>query len=173
MEIQHAVRSEEPAAYIVAPAIQRRTSEETEILRQAAGILEREALARNAMDMVIRPEDTKALLKYRLADRPYEVFVVMFLDTRHRVLPIEEMFRGTVDGACVHPREIVRRAIEHNAAALIVAHQHPSGCPEPSQKDQKITTTIRDALALIDIRLLDHIVVGGNETVSLAERGLI
>jgi DNA repair protein RadC len=109
----------------------------------------------------------------RLRARPHEVFAVLFLDTRHRALAFEEMFQGTVDGAEVHPREIVRRALALNAAALIVGHNHPSGHPEPSAADRAITARLKQALALVEIRLLDHFVVGDGAPVSLAARGWV
>ena len=101
----------------------------------------------------------------------HELFCCLFLDNRHRVICCEELFRGTINGASVHPREVVRRALEHNAAALILAHNHPSGVAEPSQADIQITHRLRDALALVDIRVLDHMIVGDGEISSLAERG--
>jgi DNA repair protein RadC len=102
-----------------------------------------------------------------------EVFGCLFLDNRHRLIALEEMFLGTIDGASVHPREVVKRALKLNAAAVILAHNHPSGVAEPSQADELITARIRDALALVDIRVLDHLVVGGTTVTSFAERGLI
>lgn len=131
----------------------------------------REILIRT--DALTSPDQTRSYLQARLEGYPYEVFACLFLDNRHRVIEYEELFRGTIDGASVHPREVVRRALSHNAAALILAHNHPSGVAEPSQADQRITQRLRDALALIDIRILDHIVVGAGEMTSLAERGLI
>jgi len=128
-----------------------------------------EALSRD--DALQNPDDTRRYLRARLREYPYEVFACLFLDTRHRVIACEELFRGTVDGASVHPREVVRRALQHNAAALILAHNHPSGVAEPSQADRRITDRLRDALALVDIRVLDHIVVGDQESVSFAQRG--
>lgn len=119
------------------------------------------------------PRDSAAFLKARMADRPYEVFAVLFLDNRHRVLAFEEMFRGTLDGASVHPREVVRAALEHNAAACIFAHNHPSGVSEPSAADRNITRQLRDALQLIGVRVLDHLVIGAGEPTSMAARGLI
>ena len=107
----------------------------------------------------------------RLRGRPREVFAVLFLDTRHRSLAYEELFAGTIDGAEVHPREVVRRALAHNAAALIVSHNHPSGNPEPSAADRAVTVRLRDALALVDVRLLDHFIIGDGAAVSLASRG--
>lgn len=117
--------------------------------------------------------ETRRFLRAQLRDRPYEVFCTVFLDSRHRVIAFEELFRGTLDGAAVHPREVVRQAMAHNAAALILAHNHPSGVAEPSRADELITLRLRDALALLDIRVLDHLIVAGPETVSLAERGLL
>ena len=109
----------------------------------------------------------------RLRGHPNEVFAVLFLDTRHRALAFEEMFRGTVDGAEVHPREVVRRALVHNAAAVIVGHNHPSGSAEPSAADRAVTARLKQSLALVDIRLLDHFVVGDAVPVSLASRGWV
>lgn len=119
------------------------------------------------------PRDSAAFLKARMADRPYEVFACLFLDNRHRVLTYEEMFRGTLDGASVHPREVVRAALTHNAAAVIFAHNHPSGVAEPSAADRNITRQLRDALQLIGVRVLDHLVIGAGEPTSMAARGLI
>ncbi|MES9926092.1 MAG: DNA repair protein RadC [Candidatus Thiodiazotropha endolucinida] len=119
------------------------------------------------------PEQTQDYLRARLRHYAYEVFSCLFLDNRHRVIRYEELFRGTIDGANVHPREVVRRALELNAAALIFAHNHPSGIAEPSRADRQITQRLKDALALVDIRVLDHIVIGEGEAVSLAERGMI
>ena len=109
----------------------------------------------------------------RLRGHPHEVFAVLFLDTRHRALAFEEMFRGTVDGAEVHPREVVRRALLHNAAAAIVGHNHPSGSAEPSAADRAVTARLKQALELVDIRLLDHFVIGDGAPVSLAARGWV
>lgn len=119
------------------------------------------------------PADTRAFLVAQLRDRPYEVFCCLYLDNRHRLIRFEELFRGTIDGATVHPREVLRQALAHNAAALIVAHNHPSGVAEPSQADEMITRRLKEALALVDIRLLDHVVIAGADAVSLAERGAI
>lgn len=119
------------------------------------------------------PRDSASYLKQWIGPLPYEVFVAIFLDNRHRVLAREELFRGTIDGANVYPREVVRRAIAHNAAALIVAHNHPSGATEASAADLALTRRLREALALIDARLLDHFIVGEGEPLSLAERGLL
>jgi DNA repair protein RadC len=119
------------------------------------------------------PRATREYLRARLRDRDHEVFCCMFLDNRHRIIAFEEIFRGTIDGASVHPRDVVKLALARNAAAVILAHNHPSGIAEPSQADEMITGRLRDALALVDIRVLDHIVVGDGSTVSFAERGLL
>jgi DNA repair protein RadC len=122
---------------------------------------------------ITNPADTEHYLTARLRDYPYEVFACLFLDTRHRVITYEELFRGTIDGASVHPREVVRRALQHNAAAVILAHNHPSGVAEPSQADQRLTRRLSEALALIDVRVLDHLVIGDHAAVSFAQRGMI
>lgn len=119
------------------------------------------------------PGDSRDFLLASLRDRPHEVFCCLFLDNRHRVLAFDELFRGTIDAAAVYPREIVKQALGRNAAAVILAHNHPSGIAEPSQSDQLITRRIRDALELVDIRLLDHFVIGDNCCVSLASRGML
>ncbi|AKS40507.1 RadC family protein [Wenzhouxiangella marina] len=119
------------------------------------------------------PQATREYLRAALRDRPHEVFCSLMMDTRHRVIAFEELFTGTIDAAHVHPRVVVERALARRAAALIVAHNHPSGVAEPSQADLAITRRLRDALALVDIRLLDHFIVGDREVVSLAERGLV
>ncbi len=119
------------------------------------------------------PEETRRFLLARLRDYPHEVFACLLLDNRHRVIAFEELFRGTIDAASVYPREVVKLALTRNAAALIVAHNHPSGVAEPSRADELLTRRLRDALALVDIRLLDHFVIGDGEAVSFAERGLL
>lgn len=119
------------------------------------------------------PNEVRTYLVARLRDIPYEVFVCLFLDTRHRVIECEEMFRGTLDGASVHPREVVRAALAKNAAAVIFAHNHPSGVPEPSAADRSLTDRLKSALALVEVRVLDHFVIGDGHAVSFAERGLL
>jgi DNA repair protein RadC len=131
----------------------------------------REALSRG--DVLSSPGDTRRFLTAQLRGYPYEVFACLFLDNRHRVISFEELFNGTIDGSAVHPREVLRRTLTHNAAAVIFAHNHPSGVAEPSQSDIRITRRLRDALALVDVRVLDHVVVGDGEAVSLAEAGLM
>lgn len=117
------------------------------------------------------PAATRKYLRAKLRDVPHEVFACLYLDNRHRVIAYEELFRGTIDGTSVHPREVVRAALKHNAAALIFAHNHPSGVAEPSDSDRRLTRRLQDALNLVDIRTLDHFVVGDGEVVSFAERG--
>lgn len=110
-------------------------------------------------------------LRVHFAGLEHETFVGLFLDTQHRLLAIEQLASGTIDGASVYPREVVKRALHHNAAALIFAHNHPSGVAEPSTADKALTTRLQGALAVVDIRVLDHLVVAGHNSVSLAERG--
>ncbi len=121
---------------------------------------------------ITSPEKTKAFLQLKLAHLEHEVFAVLWLDNRHRVIAFEEMFRGTIDGASVHPREVVKAAMRHNAAACIFAHNHPSGVAKPSHADMNITQRLKEALEFVDVRPLDHVIVGEN-TCSFAERGLI
>jgi DNA repair protein RadC len=119
------------------------------------------------------PLDAARYFSARLLDLPHEVFCCLFLDTRHRLIRYEELFRGTIDGATVYPREVVKRALQCNASAVIVGHNHPSGVAEPSEADRNITLKLAKALALVEIRLLDHLVVSRGGHVSLAERGMI
>ncbi len=116
---------------------------------------------------------TRNYIRTRMRAYEREVFLCLFLDNQHRVIAQEELFYGTIDGSMVHPREVVRRSLHHNAAALIFAHNHPSGVAEPSQADISITRRLKNALALVDIRTLDHLVVGDSDVTSLAERGLL
>jgi DNA repair protein RadC len=119
------------------------------------------------------PAATRDYLIARLALLEHEVFASIFLDNRHSVIAFEILFTGTLDGASVHPREIVKRALHHNCAAVIFAHNHPSGHAEPSTADRSITSELKAALRMVEVRVLDHFVVGGNSTVSFAERGLL
>ncbi|MDT8399145.1 MAG: DNA repair protein RadC [Pseudomonadales bacterium] len=124
-------------------------------------------------DALTSSETTKRYVRARMRAYTREVFLCLFLDNQHRVIALEELFHGTIDGAMVHPREVVTRSLHHNAGAIIFAHNHPSGVAEPSQADIGITRRLRTALELVDIRTLDHLVVGDTEVVSLAERGLL
>ncbi len=131
----------------------------------------REGLDRN--DVISSPEDTRHYILAHLRPYEHEVFACLFLDNQHRVISFDEMFSGTIDGASVYCREVVKAGLQHNAAAVILAHNHPSGIAEPSQADRRITERLIESLSLVDIRVLDHVVVGDLETVSFAERGYL
>ncbi len=124
-------------------------------------------------DVMTSSELTRQYLRARLGKYEHEVFACLYLDNQHRVVTLEELFSGTIDGAAVYPREVVKRCLHNNAAAVIFAHNHPSGIAEPSQADVSITQRLKSALSTIDVRVLDHILVGGKDVVSFAERGLI
>ncbi|UVH58899.1 DNA repair protein RadC [Variovorax paradoxus] len=137
-------------------------------------------LARRAMGERLKertvfdsPDAVKQYLQLHIGSRPYEVFAVVFLDVQHRMIALEEMFRGTLTQTSVYPREVVTRAIHHQAAAVVLAHNHPSGNIEPSRADESLTQTLRAALALVDVRVLDHIIVSPGQSFSMAERGLL
>lgn len=144
---------------------------------ELAAVLE---LARRSLAQELRqralfdsPARVKDYLRLHIGSRAYEVFAVLFLDAQHRLIRMEEMFRGSLTHTSVHPREVARRALELNAAAVVLAHNHPSGMAEPSKADEYLTTTLVQALALVEVKVLDHFVVGGTEAVSFAERGLL
>lgn len=141
----------------------------------AALELARRSLAEQLTDRptLSNPQESGDYLRSRLRHLPYEVFACLYLDNRHRVLAFEELFRGTIDGASVHPREVVRACLRHNAAAVILAHNHPSGLAEPSAADQAVTRELIKALQLVGVRILDHLIIGHAEPVSMAARGLI
>jgi DNA repair protein RadC len=124
-------------------------------------------------DVLSSPASVRDFLRMTLAGRDYEVFMVLFLDAQHRVISPEEMFRGTLTQTSVYPREVVKRSLVNNAAAVIFAHNHPSGVAEPSHADELLTRSLKEALALVDVRVLDHFVVAGNGVMSFAERGLL
>jgi DNA repair protein RadC len=151
----------------VGPAKRARIVAALELARRSLG----EDLAE--LPRIENPSDSAEYFRARLLHLPHEVFAVLFLDTRHRVLAYEELFRGTIDGASVYPREVVRACLRHRASAVIFAHNHPSGMAEPSQADQEITQVLVDALRLMDIRVLDHLVVGQGEPVSMANLGML
>lgn len=130
-----------------------------------------EALQRSSV--LTSPEKTRGYLKSILAHQPREIFWALFLDSQHQVIASEALAHGTIDSASIYPREVLKASLSHNAAALIFAHNHPSGSLTPSQADQDITRRLQEVLAMVDIRVLDHIIVGGNRTVSMAELGLI
>lgn len=120
-----------------------------------------------------RPGDVKNYLKLQLQGHQNEHFAVLYMDTKHRMMAYEVLFTGTVDGAEVHPRVIAQRALHHNAAAVVIAHNHPSGDPDPSTADRAITAKIKQTLSLVDVRLLDHFIIGQGDPVSMAARGLL
>ncbi len=124
-------------------------------------------------DVLSSPNDTKNFLLAQLRAYPYEVFACLFLDNRNQIISFDKMFNGTIDGASVYPREVVKQALARNAAAVIFAHNHPSGVVEPSLADKNITRRLQEALSLVDIRVLDHFIIGENTAVSFAEQGLI
>lgn len=142
------------------------TSEE--ILTMARKLIRRKFVRGHALNS---PTITRDYLMLEIALLEHEVFYCLFLDNQHRLLKTECCFQGTIDGASVYPREVVKRALQLNAAALILAHNHPSGTPEPSAADRAITRRLIDALNLIDVRVLDHFIIGGTEYFSFAERG--
>ena len=119
------------------------------------------------------PKATRDYLALRLGTLEYEVFCLIHLDNRHRVIDFQELFRGTIDGASVYPREVVKEALRRNTAACILLHNHPSGVAEPSQADEMITRRLKESLATVDIRVLDHLIVAGSEVISFAEKGLL
>lgn len=162
------IKSEDTPAYISSTF----TIYDDEIIKQALTILNKR-LERTETCIITCPQNSKDFLVLKLAELEHEVFSIMFLDNRHQLIKYEEMFRGTIDGASVYPREVIKRALQLNAAALIIAHNHPSGISEPSTADEAITLRLKTALETVDIKLLDHIIVGNTSTVSLAKRGVI
>lgn len=141
------------------------------IIRQAIALLEQRAFKKGAS--LDQPAAVKDYLRLKLTAEPNEIFAIVFLNSRHEVLAYEPMFKGTVHSTTVHARPIVQRALELNAAAVIFSHQHPSGCTEPSSADRAMTQTLKTALALIDVRVLDHLIVGQGTPYSFAESGLL
>jgi DNA repair protein RadC len=143
---------------------------ETDVLAAAEDILRRRL---ERIGALVTPHDSAAFLRMRLGHLLHEEFHAIWLDNRHQVIAVERLFNGTINGTSVHSREVVRTALKHNAAAVIFAHNHPSGVPEPSTADCAITMRLREALLLIDVRVLDHIIVGAQQITSMAERGLV
>jgi DNA repair protein RadC len=144
---------------------------EQEIIDQALSLLEKRL--NKPEHHMNQPADTAAYLRLHFAGLEREAFRVMFLNSQHGLIKFEELFQGTIDGAAVYPREVVKAAIQFNAAAVILTHNHPSGVAEPSSADRRITERLSAALALIDVRVLDHVIVGGDETYSFAQHGLL
>jgi DNA repair protein RadC len=158
----------------VVDALRYRRGKTWDKFRAALAVKERALLeSASGRAEVSGPSAVKEFLVQRLGNRPFETFAVLFLTTRHTVIAVRELFRGTIDGASVHPREVIREVLELNAAAVVLAHVHPSGVAEPSHADELITRRVCDALALVDVRVLDHIIVAGNHALSFAERGLL
>lgn len=139
-----------------------------EVLERAAQILETRLKVRRA---ITSPRDVRDLCRFRLSGLEHEVFAVLFLDAQHRLIEYEPMFRGTLSQTSVYPREVVKRALAHNAAAIILAHNHPSQVAEPSVHDQVLTQALKSALELVDVKVLDHIVIAGTVAWSFAEHG--
>jgi DNA repair protein RadC len=137
--------------------------------------LARRAMAEQLKERTVfdSPDAVRHYLQLHIASRPHEVFAALFLDAQHRLIAMEELFRGTLSQTSVYPREVVIRALHHHAAAVILAHNHPSGGVEPSRADEALTQALKAALALVDVRVLDHIVVARGQTLSMAERGLV
>ena len=141
------------------------------IIRQAIALLEQRVF--KAGPLLGQPQAVKDYLRLKLVAEPNEVFAIVFMNSQHRVLAYEPMFKGTLDSTAVYPRVVVQRALELNAGAVIFSHQHPSGCTEPSSADRVLTDRLKAALALIDVRVLDHIIVGQGTPYSFAESGLL
>ena len=144
------------------------------LVRASLELARRQALqGLQASDVLTSPDQTRRFLRHHLGGRVREVFSCIFLDTQHRVLRCEDLFLGTLDGAAVYPREVAVRALQYRAAAVILAHNHPSGVAEPSSADRRITDRLVAALGLLDVRVLDHIIVGMGQEYSFAEQGLL
>ncbi|MGH8509487.1 MAG: JAB domain-containing protein [Gammaproteobacteria bacterium] len=141
------------------------------ILIRAAAILEARCVREG--DLLSNPTDARRAVQLRTATLEHEIFGLVYLDNRHRVLGFEDLFRGTIDGCTVHPREVAKAALRMNAAAVLIYHNHPSTDPTPSRADELLTQRLKEVLSLLDIRVIDHIVIGGTEVVSFAERGLL
>ncbi|MDH1440369.1 DNA repair protein RadC [Pseudomonas sp. GD03721] len=146
-----------------------RLDQEDQVIEEALLILERRVFSRGPE--LTSPGVVAEYLKVLLAQEEHEVFGVVFLDTKHRVLAFEVLFHGSIDGASVYPRQVVKRALAHNAGAVILCHNHPSGCTVPSQADRTLTLRLKEALALVEVRVLDHFIVGAGRPTSLAENG--
>ena len=145
--------------------------EENKIIEQALSILEARTI--KSGDYLNNPQDVKNYLTLKLAEVEQEVFVAVFMNVKNQVLEYNEMFRGTLAGSAVHPREVVKRALKINAGAVIFAHNHPSGVAEPSHADMQITRELKNILAVVDVLVLDHFIVGGTKIISFTERGLL
>lgn len=161
----HLAMSNDPAPFHISPR-----ADDEWVIAEALRILEERCKRSTVFDS---PKAVRRWLTVRNAGREYEMFTVLFLDTHNRLIEAADMFRGTVSQTSVYPREVVREAMRLNASAVILSHNHPSSIPTPSRADETLTTTLKNALALVDVRVLDHIVTAGGKAVSMAEAGLI
>lgn len=159
-----------PQLWVKGPRRALRVAAPHEVLKAAEAVLRTELQFRTVVDS---PKVARELLRVRLGRLEHEVFAVMLLDAQNRLIDLVEMFRGTLTQTSVYPREVVKLALTRNAAAVILAHNHPSGVPEPSRADEFLTQSLKSALGLVDVRVLDHVVVAVGSTVSMAERGLV
>lgn len=162
------VRSEDAVVYMSTA----QAGDDDQIVTQAMDILSRRLAARDA-DVLGSPGMVKSYLRLRVGQLGHEVFGMLLLDNQHRVLSCEELFRGTIDGCSVYPREVIKSVLDHNAAAVILYHNHPSGVVDPSRADQALTRKLKDALEVIEVRVLDHIIVSAYDSYSFAEGGIL
>lgn len=160
--MNHQAQFEAPAAYVV--------EDEDAVIEKALSFLRRRMVQR---EVFASPSAVKDFLQLSIARKEHEVFCVMFLDSQNRMIQFEEMFRGTLTQTSVYPREVVKRALDLHASAVILCHNHPSGSVQPSRADETLTTTLKQALALVDVRALDHVIVAPGASLSMAEKGLI
>jgi DNA repair protein RadC len=167
----HPQAKETPIASTPATRTQAPNVADDLVITQALAIMESRLQYHG--DVLSSPQAVRDYLRLQLADREWEVFLVLFLDAQHRLITAEELFRGTLTQTSVYPREVVKAALKHNAAAVIFAHNHPSGVAEPSRADELLTVALTQALGLVDIRTLDHLIVAGTGVISFAERGLL
>lgn len=165
-------RTETPAPYLVT-AVDADRDRDDNVIRHALEILKRRMTARDSGDALTSPQATRDFLSLRLAGEEAEAFWCIFLSAQNKVIDARELFRGTLSQTSVYPREVVKAALACNAGAIIFAHNHPSGVAEPSRADELLTQALKQALALVDIRTLDHFIVAGANIVSFAERGLL
>jgi DNA repair protein RadC len=160
------VNSEDVALYHVSPQ-----DDEDAVIDRALSILG--TRLRSGRQEFNKPAAVKTFCALQIGDLEHEVFAVLFLDSQHRLVAFEQIFRGTLTQTSVYPREVVKLALKHNAGAVILTHNHPSGSVEPSRADEALTLTLKSALALVDVRVIDHVIVGGSTSLSMAEKGLI
>ncbi|HRH78381.1 MAG TPA: DNA repair protein RadC [Cellvibrionaceae bacterium] len=145
----------------------------SDLINKALKVMESQAASKRGKELFTSPKAVKRYFRLRLGQYECEYFSIAFLDNQNRLIACEDLFRGTIDGASVYPREVVKAVLQYNAAAVILAHNHPSGVVEPSKADHSITQCLRDALKLIEVKVLDHIIVGSKDTYSFAEKGYL